>query len=60
MSIVRRCEADSSGGHAQEKSIARIEDTFKIMANHEFFHGVWSNKDLATGAFIAMGSVVHR
>ena len=35
----------------QEASINRIGDTFKIMANHEFFHGVWSNKELATGEY---------
>jgi hypothetical protein len=30
--------------HLKEASIARIDDTFKIMANHIFFRDVWANK----------------
>lgn len=35
------------GPHLKEASVLRIDATFKIMANHKFFHNVWQNKTLA-------------
>lgn len=40
--------------HLKEASIARIDDTFRIMANHEFFHGVWTNPSLKEDVAYAM------
>lgn len=30
----------------REASITRIDDTFKIIANHVFFRDVWANREL--------------
>ena len=40
--------------HLKEASINRIDDTFKIMATHEFFHSCWSNEALAEDVKYAM------
>jgi len=40
--------------HLKEASITRIDDTFKIMANHEFFHSVWNNPALKDDVAFAM------
>ncbi len=40
--------------HLKEASIARIDDTFRIMANHVFFRDVWANKALDADVKFAM------
>lgn len=40
--------------HLSESSISRIDDTFKIMATHEFFHSVWSTESLKGDVKYAM------
>ena len=40
--------------HLQEASIKRIDDTFDIMANHEFFHNVWNNDSLSKEVELCM------
>ena len=40
--------------HLKEGSIQRVDDTFRIMANHEFFHDVWANPDLKEDVAFAM------
>lgn len=40
--------------HLKEASIQRIDDTFRIMANHVFFRDVWANKALSEDVKFAM------
>lgn len=40
--------------HLKEASINRIDDTFRIMATHEFFHSVWNNESLKTDVKFCM------
>ncbi len=40
--------------HLKEASITRIDDAFRIMANHVFFRDVWANKSLDEDVRFAM------
>lgn len=43
--------------HLSEKSIGRIDQIFKHIANHEFFHNVWFNPELKKHVQVCMETI---